>query len=81
MFEINETPECIEMVKERRNKELKLNEFMLSEKNRLAEKVDYYTPLLKNLRELAEKNGGKIETSLSDDRLAITTGWVINNFS
>lgn len=55
MFKINETPECIEMVKERRNKELKLNEFMLSEKNRLAEKVDYYTPLLKNLRELAEK--------------------------
>lgn len=49
MFEINETPECIEMIKERRNKELKLNEFMLSEKNRLAEKVDYYTPLLKNL--------------------------------
>ena len=36
----------------RRNKELKLNEFMLSEKNRLAEKVDYYTPLLKNLRSL-----------------------------
>lgn len=47
MFEINETPECIEMIKERRNKELKLNDFMLSEKNRLAEKVDYYTPLLK----------------------------------
>lgn len=56
MFEINETPECIEMIKERRNKELKLNDFMLSEKNRLAEKVDYYTPLLKNLRELAEKS-------------------------
>ena len=55
MFGINETPECIEMVKERRNKELKLNEFMLSEKNRLAEKVDYYTPLLKDLRELAVK--------------------------
>ena len=56
MFEINETPECIEMVKERRNKELKLNDFMLSEKNRLAEKVDYYTPLLKNLRDLAVKS-------------------------
>lgn len=56
MFEINETPECIKMVKERRNKELKLNEFMLSEKNRLAEKVDYYTPLLKNLRDLAVKS-------------------------
>ena len=35
----------------------------------------------KTLKNLAEKNGGKIETSLSDDRLAITTGWVINNFS
>lgn len=38
MFEINETPECIEMVKERRNKELKLNEFMLSEKIDLQKK-------------------------------------------
>lgn len=63
MFEINETPECIEMVKERRNKELKLNEFMLSEKNRLAEKVDYYTPLLKNLRELAIKSAVRKEYS------------------
>lgn len=35
----------------------------------------------KTLKNLAEKNGGRIETSLSDDRLAITTGWVINNFS
>lgn len=35
----------------------------------------------KTLKNLAEKNCGKIETSLSDDRLAITTGWVINNFS
>lgn len=35
----------------------------------------------KTLKNLAEKNGGKIETSLSDDRLAITTGWVVNNFS
>lgn len=35
----------------------------------------------KTLKNLAEKNGGKIETSLSDDRLAITTGLVINNFS
>lgn len=34
----------------------------------------------KTLKNLAEKNGGKIETSLSDDRLAITTGWVIHNF-
>lgn len=33
----------------------------------------------KTLKNLAEKNGGKIKTSLSDDRLAITTGWVINN--
>ena len=33
----------------------------------------------KTLKNLAEKNGGKIETSLSDDRLAITTGWLINN--
>lgn len=32
----------------------------------------------KTLKNLAEKNGGKIETSLSDDRLAITTGWAIN---
>lgn len=63
MFEINETPECIEMVKERRNKELKLNEFMLSEKNRLAEKVDYYTPLLKDLRELAVKSAVRKEYS------------------
>lgn len=38
MFEINETPECIEMVKERRNKELKLNDFMLSEKIDLQKK-------------------------------------------
>lgn len=63
MFKINETPECIEMVKDRRNKELKLNEFMLSEKNRLAEKVDYYTPLLKNLRDLAEKSAVRKEYS------------------
>lgn len=63
MFEINETPECIEMVKDRRNKELKLNEFMLSEKNRLAEKVDYYTPSLKNLRELAVKSAVRKEYS------------------
>ena len=63
MFEINETPECIEMIKERRNKELKLNEFMLSEKNRLAEKVDYYTPLLKNLRDLAVKSAVRKEYS------------------
>lgn len=67
MFEINETPECIEMVKERRNKELKLNEFMLSEKNRLAEKVDYYTPLLKNLRELAEKSAVRKEYSNNEN--------------
>lgn len=33
----------------------------------------------KTLKNFAEKNGGKIETSLSDDRLAITTGWVINS--
>lgn len=33
----------------------------------------------KTLKNLAEKSGGKIETSLSDDRLAITTGWVINS--
>lgn len=32
----------------------------------------------KALKNLAEKNGGKIETSLSKSRLAITTGWVIN---
>lgn len=63
MFEINETPECIEMIKERRNKELKLNEFMLSEKNRLTEKVDYYTPLLKNLRDLAVKSAVRKEYS------------------
>lgn len=63
MFEINETPECIEMVKGRRNKELKLNDFMLSEKNRLAGKVDYYTPLLKDLRELAVKSAVRKEYS------------------
>lgn len=67
MFEINETPECIEMVKERRNKELKLNEFMLSEKNRLAEKVDYYTPLLKNLRDLAVKSAVRKEYSNNEN--------------
>lgn len=67
MFEINETPECIEMIKERRNKELKLNDFMLSEKNRLAEKVDYYTPLLKNLRELAEKSAVRKEYSNNEN--------------
>lgn len=33
----------------------------------------------KTLKNLAEKNGGKIETSLSDNRIAITTGWVINS--
>ena len=67
MFEINETPECIEMVKDRRNKELKLNEFMLSEKNRLAEKVDYYTPLLKDLRELAVKSAVRKEYSNNEN--------------
>lgn len=67
MFEINETPECIEMVKERRNKELKLNEFMLSEKNRLTEKVDYYTPLLKNLRDLALKSAVRKEYSNNEN--------------
>ena len=67
MFEINETPECIEMVKERRNKELKLNEFMLSEKNRLAEKVDYYTPLLKNLRDIAVKSAVRKEYSNNEN--------------
>ncbi len=67
MFEINETPECIEMVKERRNKELKLNEFMLSEKNRLAEKVDYYTPLLKNLP--SEKNIQTTKTEYTEDTI------------
>lgn len=67
MFEVNETPECIEMIKERRNKELKLNEFMLSEKNRLAEKVDYYTPLLKDLRELAVKSAVRKEYSNNEN--------------
>ena len=43
--------------------------------------VLYHSFAYKSLKNLAEKNGGKIETSLSDDRLAITTGWVINNFS
>ena len=43
--------------------------------------VLYHSFAYKTLKNLAEKNGGKIETSLSDDRLAITTGWVINNFS
>jgi len=33
------------------------------------------------LKNLAEKNGGKIETNLSKNRLAITTGWAINNIS
>lgn len=33
----------------------------------------------KTLKNLSEKNGGKIETILSDNRLAITTGWVINS--
>lgn len=32
----------------------------------------------KALKNLAEKNGGKIETSLSKNRLAISTGWAIN---
>lgn len=43
--------------------------------------VLYHSFAYKTLKNLAEKNSGKIETSLSDDRLAITTGWVINNFS
>lgn len=43
--------------------------------------VLYHSFAYKTLKNLAEKNGGKIETSLSDDRLAITTGWVIHNFS
>ena len=43
--------------------------------------VLYHSFAYKTLKNLAEKNGGKIETSLSDNRLAITTGWVINNFS
>ena len=43
--------------------------------------VLYHSFAYKTLKNLTEKNGGKIETSLSDDRLAITTGWVINNFS
>lgn len=43
--------------------------------------VLYHSFAYKTLKNLAEKNGGKIETSLSDDRLAITTGWVVNNFS
>lgn len=42
--------------------------------------VLYHSFAYKTLKNLAEKNGGKIETSLSDDRLAITTGWVIHNF-
>ena len=48
MFEINETPECIEMVKERRNKELKLNEFMLSEKNKTCRKSRLLYTFIKN---------------------------------
>lgn len=36
--------------------------------------VLYHSFAYKTLKNLAEKNGGKIETSLSDDRLAITTG-------
>lgn len=47
MFEINETPECIEMVKERRNKELKLNEFMLSEKKSTCRKSGLLYTLVK----------------------------------
>lgn len=35
----------------------------------------------KTLKNLAENNNGKIETSLSENRLAITTGWAINKFN
>lgn len=52
------------------------NEIKKAQNNVLCHNFAY-----KTLKNLAEKNGGKIETSLSDDRLAITTGWVINNFS
>lgn len=43
--------------------------------------VLYHSFAYKTLKNLAEKNGGKIETSLSKNRLAITTGWAINNIS
>lgn len=39
MFKEFKTPD-IAMVKERRNKELKLNEFMLKERERLSQKAD-----------------------------------------
>lgn len=43
--------------------------------------VLYHSFAYKTLKNLAEKNGGKIETSLSKNKLAITTGWAINNIS
>lgn len=43
--------------------------------------VLYHSFAYKTLKNLAEKNGGKIETNLSKNRLAITTGWAINNIS
>lgn len=52
-----------------------------SEIKKAQNNVLHHSFAYKTLKNLAEKNGGKIETSLSDDRLAITTGWVINNFS
>ncbi len=49
-----------------------------SEIKKAQNNVLHHSFAYKALKNLAEKNGGKIETSLSKNRLAITTGWVIN---
>lgn len=49
-----------------------------SEIKKAQNNVLHHSFAYKTLKNLTEKNGGKIETSLSDDRLAITTGWAIN---
>lgn len=49
-----------------------------SEIKKAQNNVLHHSFAYKALKNLAEKNGGKIETSLSKNRLAITTGWTIN---
>lgn len=49
-----------------------------SEIKKAQNNVLHHSFAYKALKNLAEKNGGKIETSLSKNRLVITTGWAIN---
>lgn len=62
MFKEFKTPD-IAMVKERRNKELKLNEFMLKERERLSQKADCYKPLRQKLYEQAVSSAVRKEYS------------------